>query len=85
MKTMKNEANAYVIKLVGLAETVKEVSKSKNGRYELCGGLGTWDKKIHIYRGIENLANDLGVENISKRDDIFEFRYLGYTFFQIVR
>jgi hypothetical protein len=82
---MKNEAKEYVIKLIGLAETVKDVSKSKNGHYELCGGLGTWDKKIHIFRGIENLAKDLGVENISKKDDIFEFKYLGYTFFQIVR
>ena len=81
---MENEANAYAIKLIGLAETVKDVSKSKNGRYEFCGDLGAWDKKIHIYRGIENLAKDLGFENLSKRDDRFEFKYLGYTFFQLL-
>ncbi|HHX67231.1 MAG TPA: hypothetical protein GX708_04130 [Gallicola sp.] len=83
---MKNEAKAYAIKLIGLAETVKDVSKSKNGRYEFCGDLGAWDKKIHIYRGIENLAKDLSIfENLSKRDDRYEFKYLGYTFFQILK
>lgn len=84
MKTMKNEAKAYVIKLIGLAEMVEDVSKSKNGRYQFCGELGARNKKIHIFRGIENLAKDLGVENLSKKDGTYEFKYLGYTFFQLL-
>lgn len=84
---MKNEAKAYAIKLIGLAEIVEDVSESKNGRYEFCSDLGAKDKKIHIYRGIGNLAEDLGIENLSKvehRNDAYEFKYLGYSFFQIL-
>lgn len=84
---MKSEAKAYAIKLIGLAEMVEDVSKSKNGRYEFCGDLGARNKKIHIYRGIGNLAEDLGFETLSKvehSDDAYEFKYLGYSFFQIL-
>ncbi len=84
---MKNEAKAYAIKLIGLAEMVKDVSKSKNGRYESCSDLGARKKEIHIYRGIGSLAEDLGIINLSKvehRNDAYEFKYLGYSFFQIL-
>ncbi len=83
----KAEAKAYALKLIELAETVKDLSKSKNGRYEFCGDLGGKDKKIHIFNGLANLAEDLGIKylcQVESRNDAYEFEYLGYKFFQIM-
>ena len=83
---MKNEAKVYALKLIGLAEMVEDLKKSKNGRYEFCGDFGARDNRIHIFQGLANLAEDLGYEYLNKdlwRDDAYEFYYLGYHFFQI--